>query len=205
MEPTMISLKVLSAAAVLALALPALTPTASFAQGGPQQQRGAGAPGGGRAAGTVPSSPRFVGAPPNIAGSPRFVSPSPNMAGGSRFAGANPNVGAAPGIPGGGPRYGGGGHYDHDHDGDRDHHHGHGGFFPGVVIGGALASGPYYNDGYYAGTPYYDTPYDNGGSVVEAAPSGDDDGVAYCMQRYRSYDPDSGTFLGNDGLRHPCP
>jgi hypothetical protein len=29
--------------------------------------------------------------------------------------------------------------------------------------------------------------------------------VAYCMQRYRSYDPDSGTFLGNDGLRHPCP
>jgi hypothetical protein len=25
------------------------------------------------------------------------------------------------------------------------------------------------------------------------------------MQRYRSYDPGSGTFLGNDGLRHPCP
>jgi BA14K-like protein len=29
--------------------------------------------------------------------------------------------------------------------------------------------------------------------------------VAYCSQRYRSYDPASGTFLGYDGLRHPCP
>ena len=29
--------------------------------------------------------------------------------------------------------------------------------------------------------------------------------VAYCMQRYRSYDPGSGTFLGYDGQRHPCP
>jgi hypothetical protein len=29
--------------------------------------------------------------------------------------------------------------------------------------------------------------------------------VAYCMQRYRSYDPASRTFLGNDGRRHPCP
>lgn len=31
------------------------------------------------------------------------------------------------------------------------------------------------------------------------------DPVAYCMQRYRSYDPASGTYLGFDGLRHPCP
>ena len=29
-------------------------------------------------------------------------------------------------------------------------------------------------------------------------------GVAGCKARYRSYDPASGTFLGNDGLRHPC-
>ncbi len=26
-----------------------------------------------------------------------------------------------------------------------------------------------------------------------------------CAQRYRSYDPASGTYLGFDGLRHPCP
>jgi hypothetical protein len=30
-------------------------------------------------------------------------------------------------------------------------------------------------------------------------------GEAYCMRRYRSYDPESGTFLGFDGRRHPCP
>ena len=27
---------------------------------------------------------------------------------------------------------------------------------------------------------------------------------AYCEQRFRSYDPASGTYLGYDGLRHPC-
>jgi hypothetical protein len=27
---------------------------------------------------------------------------------------------------------------------------------------------------------------------------------ASCAQRYRSYDPVSGTYLGYDGLRHPC-
>jgi hypothetical protein len=29
--------------------------------------------------------------------------------------------------------------------------------------------------------------------------------VDYCAQRYRSYDPASGTYLGFDGVRHPCP
>ena len=29
-------------------------------------------------------------------------------------------------------------------------------------------------------------------------------GNSYCAQRYRSYDPQSGTFLGYDGRRHPC-
>ncbi len=40
-------------------------------------------------------------------------------------------------------------------------------------------------------------------AYAEPAPPGD--AVAYCMQRYRSYDPASGTFLGFDGQRHPCP
>ena len=39
---------------------------------------------------------------------------------------------------------------------------------------------------------------------VVVAPGGDD-GTAYCMQTYRSYDPRSGTYLGLDGFRHPCP
>ena len=28
--------------------------------------------------------------------------------------------------------------------------------------------------------------------------------ATYCAQRYRSYDPASGTFMGYDGQRHPC-
>jgi hypothetical protein len=27
----------------------------------------------------------------------------------------------------------------------------------------------------------------------------------YCAQRYKSYDPATGTYLGFDGQRHPCP
>jgi hypothetical protein len=76
--------------------------------------------------------------------------------------------------------------YHHHH-----HHHHHHGFGPGFalgVIGGALGAAPY-----YAPPPppaYYDEP---------------DDAVAYCERRYRSYDPRTGTYLGYDGYRHPCP
>ncbi len=74
-----------------------------------------------------------------------------------------------------------------------------GGFAAGALVGGALAApyayggGPYYNE---APAPYYE---DEGGAAASADP------VAYCSQRYRSYDPASGTYLGYDGLRHPCP
>ncbi len=27
---------------------------------------------------------------------------------------------------------------------------------------------------------------------------------AYCASKYRSFDPRTGTYLGYDGLRHPC-
>jgi len=37
--------------------------------------------------------------------------------------------------------------------------------------------------------------------VVEPTPGE----VAYCTRRFKSYDPGSGTYLGYDGLRHPCP
>jgi hypothetical protein len=29
--------------------------------------------------------------------------------------------------------------------------------------------------------------------------------VAYCINRFKSYDPRSGTYLGYDGYRHACP
>jgi hypothetical protein len=31
------------------------------------------------------------------------------------------------------------------------------------------------------------------------------DAIEYCMERYRSYDPESMTYMGFDGERHPCP
>jgi len=34
---------------------------------------------------------------------------------------------------------------------------------------------------------------------------GDDSGVAYCIQRFKSYDLVSRTYLGYDGRRHSCP
>ncbi|MBN8916808.1 MAG: BA14K family protein [Rhizobiales bacterium] len=38
-----------------------------------------------------------------------------------------------------------------------------------------------------------------------AANSGGGDGVAYCAQQFRSYNPATGTYTGYDGLQHPCP
>jgi hypothetical protein len=69
-----------------------------------------------------------------------------------------------------------------------------GGFVAGAAIGSALAR-PYYAP--YPGYTYVEPDYTVG------AASGDDD--AYCAQRFRSYDPASGTYLGYDGQRHPCP
>jgi BA14K-like protein len=102
----------------------------------------------------------------------------------------------------------------------------------GVATGAAIASGgygygysdPYYGDNYaydpnYAGDGYDNSyAYDNGATFNSGLPlvtfgqqapvdqttvamGGD---ASYCAQRYRSYDPASGTYLGYDGLRHPC-
>lgn len=72
------------------------------------------------------------------------------------------------------------------------------GIIGGLVLGEIIASQrPYYYGypgypGYYGyPAPVYATPY--GGSV------------GYCMSRFKSYDPSSGTYLGFDGRRHPCP
>ena len=45
-----------------------------------------------------------------------------------------------------------------------------------------------------------------GGAIAaSAAEQQRRDAIGYCMQRYRSFDPESMTYLGNDGFRHPCP
>src|SRR5260370_6105647 len=85
----------------------------------------------------------------------------------------------------------------------------------GLIVGGAIAASQYpyygygygpYPYGYYAPGPVYAAPPVYGAPPAPgyvAGPGGD--AVAYCSQRYRSYDPASGTFLGYDGVRHPCP
>ena len=68
-----------------------------------------------------------------------------------------------------------------------------GGLIAGAIVGGAIAAGAApYGPGYYGPPP-----------VAYGPPPGD--AIAYCMQQYRSYDPRSGTYLGYDGFRHPCP
>ncbi|MGC2779692.1 MAG: BA14K family protein, partial [Bradyrhizobium sp.] len=75
-----------------------------------------------------------------------------------------------------------------------------------ALVGGALGSSyAYYNDPYYYGPDYYtdDSYYDDSAPVAVVGTEGAD--PSYCAQRYRSYDPASGTYLGYDGIRHPCP
>jgi hypothetical protein len=104
--------------------------------------------------------------------------------------------------------------------GDRDRGFARGvGIAAGVAAGSALAYGAYGYDPYYYGDSYaydygdsyaYDTgPYYDQGYAVGPEVAVVDQPVvvdaSYCAQRFRSYDPASGTYLGFDGLRHPCP
>ncbi len=43
------------------------------------------------------------------------------------------------------------------------------------------------------------------GSAIANSNAAAGDAVSYCMNRFKSYDPASGTYLGYDGIRHPCP
>ncbi|CAN5293521.1 hypothetical protein BH10PSE10_BH10PSE10_26970 [soil metagenome] len=43
------------------------------------------------------------------------------------------------------------------------------------------------------------------GGAIAASSAQAQQNAAYCAQRYRSYDPRSGTYLSTDGNRYPCP
>ena len=97
------------------------------------------------------------------------------------------------------------------------------GFLAGAIVGSALTAPYYYGYGpypYYAAPPgpvYYGAPAPAYGppapgyGAPAAGPASGygepaaEDAVAYCAQQFRSYDPRSGTYLGYDGQRHPCP
>jgi hypothetical protein len=78
------------------------------------------------------------------------------------------------------------------------------GLLGGAIIGGALAAPYYYGSPYYYPPAYYGPGY-YPAPAYGYGPGPGGDGVAYCSRRYRSYDPATGTFLGNDGVRHSCP
>jgi hypothetical protein len=76
----------------------------------------------------------------------------------------------------------------------------------GALIGGAIigATRPYgYYDPYGYDAYGYAPGYDQGYAAASPYAGGRD--VAYCVRRFRSYDVASGTYLGFDGQRHPCP
>lgn len=83
-------------------------------------------------------------------------------------------------------RYYGGRHYGRHWNGGAAVGAGIAGLAAGAIIGGAIANSQ---------QPTY----------YEGGPSAGGDAVAYCMQRFRSYDPASSTYLGYDGVRHSCP
>jgi hypothetical protein len=134
------------------------------------------------------------------------------FSGGARIGGGNFAAARPAGDPSGGRSFaaagghwnGGGGNWH----GGGWHHRG-GGFWPGVAAGAAIgalgSSYAYYGGGPYYGDGYYDDGYYDDGANVAVVPDSGGDSSAYCAQTYRSYDPASGTYLGYDGQRHPCP
>jgi hypothetical protein len=97
----------------------------------------------------------------------------------------------------------------------------------GVYRGGRYVNRRYYGPRRYYGGRYYGPRYGYygpgygsaaaagaiglatgaivGGAIAQSQAAPVYGGNAYCAQRYRSYDPASGTYLGYDGRRHPCP
>src|SRR5882724_8514794 len=205
MEPKMIRLKLLSTAALMALALPLAMASDAFAQN--QGGKGGYARGGGggamRGGGAATAGPRFSGgggmsagtrfsggAGPSFGG--RVATSSPSYSGGGNWQGGSRNWQG--GNWQGGNRWAGG----------YGHHRRGSGFWPGVAVGAAIGgSYAYYGDPGYYNSGYYDDSYYDDSVAVAPAPEGGD--AAYCAQTYQSYDPASGMYLGYDGQWHPCP
>jgi hypothetical protein len=196
------------AATALSLSLAVATPALAQRMGGAV----GGAHVGGAAAGV-----HVGGSPGGFSGGSAFHGSPGGFRGGASFSpafrGAQASIGRPAVVNGGnfaarGPQFAQGGwrggfRHDHDHDRFRRGF----GFAAGLAAGSALGFGydPYYYDPYYYGDDYayddgYYGAYPAAGYVVSSAAD-----PSYCARRYRSYDPASGTYLGYDGLRHPCP
>jgi hypothetical protein len=110
---------------------------------------------------------------------------------------ARPGIGNRPGGGGNwaGNRPGGGGNWVGNRPG-WDNRPGWG--WGAAAVGAGLAASAYYGDGYGYGY------YGDGGYGYGYA-DGTSDAVAYCAQRFRSYDVTTQTYLSNSGRRVSCP
>ena len=216
------SLRVLSAAAALAFVLPIATPSFAQVHGGRAGAFGAGgghfSGGGAHFGGGSFGGPRIGGGGGNFTANAAMRpsgGPAPTFSGTRTFSSSSPTVSRSSPTFGAGTRsfatastgtWNGGNWNGGTWNGGWHHRH-HGGFWPGFAAGaaiGGLSSYAYYGGPYYDDSYYDDGYYDDGASVA-VVPDVGGDPSAYCAQRYRSYDPASGTYLGYDGLRHPCP
>lgn len=206
----MINLKVLGAAALLAV-VPALASSVADARPGGGFSRGGG--GGGAAFRGGGGGGGFRGggfaARPSFGGGHRMGGFAGRAAIGGATVGALASRPAFAGRPV--AQLGGGRPVAQINRGWNGHRHWRGrhwrgygyGFGAGLALG-ALGSSYYYSDPYYYDTYAYSPDTYVYGDDYAATPASDSD-VAYCSQRYKSYDPASGTYLGYDGQRHPCP
>ncbi|MGB3811921.1 MAG: BA14K family protein [Shinella sp.] len=102
------------------------------------------------------------------------------------------------------------GHRHHRRDRDRDALIGGAlGLATGVIIGGALASQPRYEERRYVEPEYYPEPeprviYRRQPVYAPSYEPWTQSWYDYCAQRYRSFNPQSGTFVGYDGREHFC-
>ena len=76
-----------------------------------------------------------------------------------------------------------------------------------AIPASAQNTGRSMNDGGFAPSQSGVAQYNSSGQVVG---SGYNNGPAYSNEaggcaRFRSFDPATGTFIGRDGQRHPCP
>ena len=83
------------------------------------------------------------------------------------------------------------------------------GLATGVIIGGALASQPRYSEPRYVEPDYYPEPeprviYRRQPVYTPSYEPWTQSWFDYCSQRYRSFNPRTGTFVGYDGLEHFC-
>jgi BA14K-like protein len=82
-----------------------------------------------------------------------------------------------------------------------------GGVLAGALVGSALARPYYYGPGpyYYPYYPYYAPAPAGYYAPGYYGPQPGQGAVAYCIHRFKSYNPRTGTYLGTDGYRHRCP